>query len=85
MSMVHLEFDLPEEALAAVRLDQTPFLREFRLAAAIKWYELRQISQTRAAELAGVPRSEFVMALSRHGGSPFQVSADELVGEANGS
>ena len=82
--MVHLEFDLPEEALAAVRRDQGTFLREFRLAAAVKWYEMRHISQARAAELAGISRAEFVAALGQFNVSPFQASADELVREADG-
>jgi predicted HTH domain antitoxin len=53
-----------------------------RLAAAVKWYELRLVSQGRAAEIAGVSRSDFIGALSRFGVSPFQYSADEVAEEA---
>jgi len=44
------------------------FIKEMRLAA-IKWFEIGQISQAKAAELADVNRQQFINALSR-----FQVS-----------
>jgi hypothetical protein len=47
-------------------------------AAAVKWYELRWISQGRAAEIAGVPRTEFIDALSRYEVSPFQETMADL-------
>jgi predicted HTH domain antitoxin len=55
---------------------------ELRVAAAVKWYELGQISQSRASEIAGLSRAEFIDALARYGVSPFQESADEVVEEA---
>ena len=58
------------------------FASELRLAAAVKWYEQRKVSQGRAAEIAGLSRAEFIDALGRFDVSPFQASADELVAEA---
>jgi predicted HTH domain antitoxin len=52
------------------------------LAAAVKWYELRVVSQGRAAEIAGISRSEFLTALGPFGVTPFQYDADELAREA---
>jgi len=49
-----------------------------RLAAAVKWYEMGQVSQSKAAELAGVSRAEFLDALTRFDVSPFQVTLEEL-------
>lgn len=80
--MVQVTFELSEGALAALRKDPASFGREMRLAAAIKWYELRLVSQGRAAEIAGVSLAELIDALARFGVTPFQVSADELVEEA---
>lgn len=80
--MVHIAFDVHEGALASVRQDPPTFTRELRIAAAVKWYELRQISQGRAAEIAGVSRSEFIEALGRYGVSPFQQTADEILQDA---
>lgn len=48
----------------------------------MKWYEMKQISQGRAAEIAGISRAEFISALGRYGVSPFQQVADEIVGDA---
>jgi predicted HTH domain antitoxin len=57
-------------------------MRELRLAAAIKWYELGEVSQSRAAEIAGVSRQEFLAALGRYRVSPFQYTPEEVIEEA---
>lgn len=80
--MVQMTVDVPEEALSALRKDPASFARELRLAAAVKWYELRLLSQGRAAQIAGLARADFLEALSRYGVSPFQYSADEIAEEA---
>ncbi len=80
--MVELTLQVPEGAMAALRVDPTGFVREMRLAAAVKWYEMRLVSQGRAAEIAGLSRAAFVESLGRFGVSPFQTSAQELIEEA---
>ena len=45
------------------------------------WYELGTIFQSKAAELAGVSRQEFIEALNRFKVSPFQVTPEELAKE----
>jgi predicted HTH domain antitoxin len=80
--MVRMTIEMPEGALAALHKDPQGFAKELRLAAAVKWYELELVSQGRAAEIAGIPRSEFLDALGRFGVSPFQYGADELLAEA---
>ena len=80
--MVHIAFDIQEGALSSVQQDPETFACELRIAAAVKWYEIRRVSQGRAAEIAGLSRSEFIDALGRYGISPFQQTADELVQDA---
>ena len=80
--MVRMTIEMPEGALAALHQDPQVFAREMRLAAAVKWYELRAVSQGRAAEIAGISRTEFLDSLSRFGVSPFQYGADEILAEA---
>jgi predicted HTH domain antitoxin len=81
--MLHMSIDIPEEALAAFRTDSEGFARQLRLAAAVKWYELRRVSQERAAEIAGLSRAEFIDSLAQFGVSPLQCTADEALEEAN--
>ena len=78
---VMLSFEINRDSLSALRKDPEHFLPEMRLAAAVKWYELGILSQSKAAEVAGISRSEFLASLSRFQVSPFQYSADEIADE----
>ena len=71
--MVTVTFELPEDVLSSVRKDPERFTQELRLAAAVKWYEMGIVSQSRAAEISGLSRSEFISALGRFEVSVFQV------------
>jgi predicted HTH domain antitoxin len=82
--MVRMTIEMPEGALASLHQDPMGFARELRLAAAVKWFELRWVSQGRAAEVAGISRGEFLDALGRFGVTPFQYSEEEIVAEASG-
>lgn len=79
--MVQVTFELPEDTLSSVRKDPESFTRELRLAAAVKWYELGLVSQSRAAEISGISRSEFIDALGRFKVSVFQYDVDEIAEE----
>ena len=73
-----LAVELPESVFSALRRSPQEFVQEMRVAAAVKWYELGQLSQGKAAEVAGLTRTEFIEALSRFQVSPFQYTAEEL-------
>jgi predicted HTH domain antitoxin len=79
--MVQLILNMPESAFSTLHQSPDELGRELRLAAAVKWYELGRLSQGRAAEIAGVTRSELISALSRYRVTPFQCTPEELVEE----
>ena len=78
---VQVVLELPEEVFSALLRTPEAFVSEMRLAAAVKWYEIGEISQSKAAELAGVSRQEFLASLARFNVSPFQVTPQELAQE----
>lgn len=76
MSAVQLE--IPEETLISLKTDVETFAHDLKLLAAVKLFELGKLSSGRAAQLAGMPRVEFLMVLRRYLVSPFQITPEEL-------
>ncbi|WP_016951697.1 UPF0175 family protein [Anabaena sp. PCC 7108] len=78
---ININVELPNDVFSALRSNPETFVKEMRLAAAVKWYEVGMISQSKAAEIAGVSRHQFLEALNRYHVSPFQVTPEELAEE----
>ena len=76
--MAQITLDFPPEVFSARRLPPDEFVRELRLAAAIYWYQKQEISQEKAAQVAGLNRRDFLAALAREQVDVFVVNFDDL-------
>ena len=74
-----LEIEVPDSTLSALRQGPVEVGACLRFMAAAKLYEVGQLSQERAADLAGLSRQAFLESLSRVGVSPFQGVEEDLV------
>ncbi len=81
--MTRINLDLPEEVFSARRLTPDDFVRDMRLAAAMYWYQKGEVSQEKAAQIAGLNRRDFLAALAREQVDVFVVDMDDLQRELN--
>ncbi len=82
MGMRQITIDVPETVLLAEKADEAALARELPILAAVKLYELGRLSSGRAAELAGMTRIEFLLALGRYNVFPLEAELHDL--EARG-
>jgi len=78
MASRQIVIDVPEKVLLSQKADEASFARELRVLAAVKLFELGRLSSGRAAELAGMPRTEFLLELGRYKVFPFEAELQEL-------
>jgi predicted HTH domain antitoxin len=78
MGTRQIVINVPDKVLLATKSDEATFAREVAMLAAIKLYELGRLSSGRAAELAGIPRMEFLLALQRYKVLPLAAELDDL-------
>lgn len=79
--MTTIHYDLPPGAFSALRLSPQEFAREMRIAACVQWYAQELVSQEKAAEIAGLDRTEFLDHLRQRKVSASQVTLAELADE----
>ena len=77
-AMTAITLQMPDDVFSALRRSPEEFGREMRLAAAVHWYSRGEISQEKAAEIAGLNRKEFLLALAREKVDVFLVDLDDL-------
>lgn len=77
-----ITFDLPVGVFSALRKTPEELQHDIRVIAAVKWYEMGQVSQEKASEIAGMSREDFLLQLSKYNVSPFQYTAAEILQEA---
>ena len=77
-----ISLTLPLGVFSALKKTPEKFSEDLRLTAAVKWYEMGKVFQEKAAEIAGISREDFLLALSKYKVSPFQYSAEDVLREA---
>lgn len=75
---MEISMQLDEDVFSALRRAPDEFVREMRLAAAIHWYEHGEVSQEKAAYIAGLDRTDFLLELARRGENAFVVDFSDL-------
>jgi predicted HTH domain antitoxin len=79
--MLEITMQLDEDVLSALRRSPNEFARDMRLAAAIHWYKRGEISQEKAAQVAGLNRTDFLLSLAREKEDAFVVDFGDLESE----
>jgi predicted HTH domain antitoxin len=77
--MNQVTFSVPDEISIALNATPEVLVSKIRLAAAVKLYEIGQLSSGAAAQLAGVPKPYFLSRLSDYGVNTFDLSEEELI------
>jgi len=77
--MSQVTFSIPDEILLALKVTPEVLPSRIRLAAAVKLYEMGQLSSGAAAQLAGVPKPYFLSHLADFGVNTFDLSEEELL------
>jgi predicted HTH domain antitoxin len=79
MSKITLE--VSNESLLALRATPEKAGERLLLAAAVKLYEIGELSSGAAARLAGIPRVVFLSKLADFGADAFRLTEEELLRE----
>lgn len=77
-TMPTMTLDMPTEVFSSLRRTPGEFVSEMRLIAAAHWYHRGDISQEKAALIAGINRADFINALAKRGMDVFVVDLVDL-------
>lgn len=76
--MEKIVLEIPDEVLISLKETPSEFLKDIRMLAAVKFYQMGKLSSGRAAQLADIPRISFLQSLAQYGVAIFELSPEEL-------
>lgn len=76
--MAQVSMDLPETVYSVLHCAPDKLSRKIRLAASAHWDQMGRISQEWEAKIAGIDRTDFLLALSQMGKDSFQIDFVDL-------
>lgn len=76
--MCVITIEVPDETMLSLKVTPDSAGQHLRMAAAMKLYELGQLSSGAAAQLAGVPRTVFLSRLADFGIDAFRLTEQSL-------
>jgi len=79
--MRQITLKIPSEVLLGLKVPLEEAGETVRMAAAMKLYEIGQLSSGAAARLAGVPRVIFLSRMADYGVNTFRLNEDQLARE----
>lgn len=82
VSLATVTLELAEALFFALCRSPEEFVREPRFAAAIHGYQRGKVSQEKAAHIAGLDRTDFLLALAREKANAFVVDFEDLKQES---
>jgi predicted HTH domain antitoxin len=77
-----VSLNIPDETLVALKLSPDAAEREIVLAAAVKLFEVGQLSSGAAAQLAGLPTPVFLTKLADYGVPVFRLTEGDVARDA---
>jgi len=76
--MIDISIQLPDEIFDSFRCNPQEFVKKMKLAAAIHWYQKGEISEKKAAQVAGLNHRDFLMSLAEEKVSVSTISLDQV-------
>jgi predicted HTH domain antitoxin len=81
MKTTELRLDIPAEILYTLNETKNDFIKKMKFYTALELYRLQKISTGKAAELAGMPKIDFIFELGKHNVSVINYDPDDFLEE----
>jgi predicted HTH domain antitoxin len=76
-----LKIEYPDSLADALQMTRKELEQEFRMALAVKLYEMKRLSSGMAARLVGVDRVTFLLSLNRYGVPMINAQEEEVLAD----